>query len=63
MTVLRPLLFGYSPSNFHSLGEGNQFVHILICVGRFRLVGRLFGLVFFTAVMPLNPPTHHRGSL
>ena len=62
MTVLRPLLFGYSPSNFHSLGEGNQFMYILICVGRFRLIERLFGLVF-TAVMPLNPPTHHRGSL
>jgi len=33
MTVLRPLLFGYSPSNFHSLGEGNQFyVHINMCL-------------------------------
>ena|SRR6476619_7407649 len=32
MTVLRPLLFGYSPSNFHSLREGNQFyVHINMC--------------------------------
>jgi len=27
MTVLRPLLFGYSPSNFHSLGEGNQIYY------------------------------------
>jgi len=48
MTVLRPLLFGYSPSNFHSLGEGNQFMYILMCVGRFRLVERLFGLVFYS---------------
>ena len=48
MTVLRPLLFGYSPSNFHSLGEGNQFMYILICVRRFRLVERLFGLVFYS---------------
>jgi len=28
VTVLHPLLFGYSPSNFHSLG-GNQFMYIL----------------------------------
>jgi len=48
MTVLRPLLFGYSPWNFHSLGEGNQFMYILICVGRFCLVERLFGLVFYS---------------
>ena len=48
MTILRPLLLGYSPSNFHSLGEGNQFMHILICVGRFRILERLFGLVFYS---------------
>ena len=48
MTVLRPLLFGYSPSNFHSLGEGNQFLYILKCVERFRLIERLFGIVFYS---------------
>jgi len=48
MTVLCPLLFCYSPSNFHLSGEGNQFMYILICVGRFRLVERLFGLVFYS---------------
>jgi len=48
MTILRLLLFGYSPSNFHSLGEGNQFMYILLCVRRFYLVERLFGLVFYS---------------
>ena len=61
MTILCPLLFGYSPSNFHSLSEGNQFMYILMWVGRFSPRWETIRRSFFTAVMPLNLPTHHRG--